>query len=124
MAVELDQWQNADTARLGCAVRSMDDFSGFLTWWHVEGRGNHGEHMAFVQCLAFGANGERYPAQEKHAQQVFNYEPIDALTSNDERKSALANSIEPALRRSMEMRGIAANAGGYETKLIGFIEVV
>ena len=123
VAEEIRRWQGVDSEQLGCAVANGNGEAGLAAWWFVGGRGTKGEHVAYVQCLACGASGERLPAVEKRASELLRGSVTAPAMSADGRMKLLADAMEPALRRAMEMRGLAPEQGGYEVKLLGLVEM-
>ena len=121
VAAEIGRWQKADAEHLGGCVRSPDGQEGIAGWWYVEGRGAKGEHVAYVQCLAFGPDGTRLPGVERTAEKLLTAEPAEAPAGRDYWPEAVTDWMASAVRRSMEMRGIADDAGGFVTRPIGLI---
>lgn len=121
VAAEIQRWQAAGPEHLGCCVQSPDGQEGIAGWWYVEGRGGKGEHVAYVQFLAFSPDGTRLPAIERKAERLLTAEPKQASRENDYWQAAATDWMVSAVRRSMEMRGIAGDAGGFSTRLIGLV---
>jgi hypothetical protein len=122
VAEEIQHWQNVEPEKLGCAVRAVTGDSGLAAWWFVGGRGTKGEHVAYVQCLAFKRDGERLPAVEKRASDLLRAKSVAPAMPTEERVRLLTEYMEPALRRAMEMRGLAVEQGGFAMKLLGLVE--
>jgi len=118
---ELRRWRSADPEQLGCSVRSPNGERGIAGWWYVEGRGTKGEHVAYVQCLAFSLDGTRLPAVERLPEKLLSAEPVAIESPSEFSKKAVSDWMVSAVRRSMEMRGIIDDAGGFVTKLIGLV---
>ena len=118
---ELRRWRSADPEQLGCSVRSPNGEHGIAGWWYVEGRGTRGEHVAYVQCLAFSLDGTRLPAVERMPEKLLSAEPVTTESQSEFSQKAVSDWMVSAVRRSMEMRGIADDAGGFVTKPIGLV---
>ncbi len=122
VAEEIRRWQTVEPENLGCSVRYGGGDSGLAAWWFVGGRGAKGEHVAYVQCLACKGDGERLPGIEKRASELLRANAAAPTMPADARAKLMADFMEPALRRAMEMRGLAQDHGGYEVKLLGLLE--
>ena len=121
VAEELRHWRAADPEHLGCSVRSPSGERGIAGWWYVEGRGTKGEHVAYVQCLAFSSDGTRLPAIERMAEKLLSAEPLAIENQSEFWQTEVSDWMVSAVRRSMEMRGIADDASGFVTKPIGLV---
>ena len=74
--------------------------------------------------LAVDAEGKRLVAWERHPEKLWHAQPSSQPGANSEgRLSLFRETLEPMLQRELEHRGLAKGNRGFETKLIGWVEV-
>ncbi len=124
VATYLRKYRELPPEELGLWVQSPDGQQGILTAWAVESRGNKGQVKRLVAVLAVDMDGRRLASWERQPEMLWRLPPIASSQAQVERKLAvLHETLEPMLQRELEYRGLALSQGGFEAKLIGWVEV-
>ena len=117
----LDRYRNLPLQEIGVRVASADGRRGVLSIWHIVSQGDRGETRTTVLPLAIDESGQRLPAWERQADRLFEQPP--ALPAGRDWSGLVHEVIEPMVRRELQHRGIAGADGGYDARLIGWVEV-
>ena len=91
-----------------------------VTWWFVEGHGQHGEPIAQIIPLAVNAEGSRLPSLERAASGINDRHCAPALLISD-RSNLLSAHLEPMLQREAQQRGFVQR-GGFSARLLVWVE--
>ena len=69
--------------------------------------------------------GQRLVAWERHPEKLWHASPLLQPAANSNTMlSLLRDKLEPMLQRELEHRGLVQGSRGFETKLIGWMEVL
>jgi hypothetical protein len=93
-----------------------------VSLWQVTSQGERGEIRTHVVAVAVGHDGQRVPAWERTVDQLF-HAPA-ASRSTQPPVELLTETCESMLHRELGHRQIISEQRGYETRMIGWIEVV
>ncbi|MEZ6099964.1 MAG: SNF2-related protein [Pirellulaceae bacterium] len=119
----LGEWRSVDLATVGAAANASVDSPAVLTLWHVQTFGPGAEVGAAVIPIAVDSEGVRVPALEKQYRSVFSSPAGQPRFTTEQRTTLLVESIEPALQRELEHRGIASSERGHASELVGWVEI-
>jgi hypothetical protein len=124
VAALLRRFRDLPPEDIGVSVRSVDGIAGVLAAWLVECRGKRGSLKHAIVPLAVDADGKRLVALERHPDTLWRLQPVSESAIQKEKKLRLLREVlEPMLQRELEYRGLAVSSGGFEAKLIGWLEV-
>ena len=118
----LRAYRELPAEELGCALKSSDDRSGALSVWFVETHGEQGERRIVLITLASDTAGNRQPAWEREIESVFSLPP--ATSAAGDPSNMLLRAHEVMLQQELQHRGVAAQASGYESRLIVWLTLV
>ncbi|MDA2196943.1 DEAD/DEAH box helicase [Bacillus cereus group sp. BceL221] len=119
----IDTYKDLEPKELGVVVKSNKDHKGVVSIWYIEAHGEKQDIKSFVIPIASDINGNRKPYLEKFTDGIFKY-PITEEKNEYDRTHFLKEIIEPMLQRELLHRGIISKGHDYQTKLIGWIEIV
>jgi len=118
----MQQYRSLPEEQIGIRVRSPDERTGVISIWQVTSQRERGESRIHVLPIAIGTGGERVPAWERSVDQMFQATPTEVVTQPP--VELLIASCDAMLHRELSHRKIISEQRGYETRLIGWIEVV
>ena len=118
----LKEYRDLPPAELGIRVQSPDGRTGVVSLWQVTSQGERGEIRTHVVAVAVGPDGQRVPAWERTVDQLF-HAPA-ANRSTPPAVERITETCESMLHRELTHRQIISEQRGYETRMIGWIEVV
>lgn len=118
----MQQYRSLPEEQIGIRVRSLDERTGIVSIWQVTSQRERGESRMHVLPIAIGSSGERIPVWERLIDQLFQGSPIE--TTTEPPIDLLIASCDAVLHRELSHRKIISEQRGYETRLIGWIEVV
>lgn len=118
----MKQYRDLSLEEIGVRVKSPDNRSGVLSLWHITTQGDKGETKTIVLPLGVDTEGQRVPAWERQADNLFQAPPAQADSAN--RQHLLTDTLEPMILRELTHRGIISENRAYDAKLIGWVEVV
>lgn len=119
----IDIYRDLEPNEVGVIVKSKDDHKGIVSIWYIESQGERQDIKSFVIPIASDFNGNRNAYLEKFTDKIYNY-PVTEEKNEYDRKYFLKELIEPMLHRELLHRGIISKGHDYQTKLIGWIEIV
>jgi hypothetical protein len=92
--------------------------------WAVDARGDKGQLKRVVIPLAVDIQGKRLVTWERQPESLCRALPasLNGAAHPDERLALLRDTLEPLLQRELEHRGVVTSKGGFEAKLIGWVE--
>lgn len=117
----LNEYRDLDPTQLGIRVASNDERTGVLSVWHVTSQGERGETKNVIIPLAVNEDLERIPQWEKQIDQVF---ALPSAGKNSQGLGIDPTAFEPMIQRELSQRGVLGKDRGYESRLIGWLEVV
>jgi len=115
----LRTYRELPSEEIGCSVRSSDGRSGGLSVWFVEAHGEQGERRLVLITLASDSAGNRQPSWEREVAAAFSLPP--ATSTDDEPGKMLLRAHEVLLQQELQHRGVAAQASGYESRLVAWL---
>ncbi len=118
----IDDYRELAPAEIGIRVQSPDGRTGVVSLWHVSSQGERGETRTNLLAIAIASDGQRLPAWERSVDQLFSAAP--ATRSTQPPVELLTEACDTMLHRELGHRQIISERRGYETRLIGWIEVV
>jgi hypothetical protein len=95
---------------------------GVLSIWHVTSQGDRGETKTVILPLAIDDDGQRVPSWERHIDRLFQSPP--ALNTLASRDHLLIDTLERMMHRELLHRRIIGENRGYDSTLIGWVDVV
>ena len=118
----LERYRNVAPAELGVRVRSATQQSGVVATWEVATQGSRGETRSSVISIGIGTDCSRVPTWERSIDQLYQLEP--AGNSAGTPSELLLEILEAKLQRELVHRKIVSSRGGYDARLIGWLEMV
>lgn len=118
----LEDYRNVPANELGVRVKSPNAQSGVVATWEVTTQGGRGETRTSVVSIALSADGSRVPAWERTIDQVYQGEPASGSSSVP--FDAMLELLEAKLQRELLHRRIVSERGGYDARIIGWLELV
>ncbi len=118
----LERYRNVPPAEIGVRVRSVNGQSGIVATWEVATQGSRGESRTSVITIAIGTDCRRVPSWERTLDQLYQYEPVERSVETPNER--LFDILETKLQRELVHRKIVSARGGYDAKLIGWLELV
>ncbi|MBN9520565.1 hypothetical protein J0H58_18930 [bacterium] len=91
-----------------------------MSIWHVTSQGERGETRTAVVPLGVDATGQRVPSWERQADTLFQQPPSRGAVVGTK---VLAELVEPMLQRELHHRGGTGAKGGFDARLVGWVEV-
>ncbi|KGR75216.1 DEAD/DEAH box helicase [Ureibacillus sinduriensis] len=119
----IEIYQNQDPKYLGIIVKSRDQMNGIVSIWNVTVQGEKKDIKQYVVSIATDLDGNRIPKWEKQLDEIFQFNSADNIPDIN-REYLLKDLIEPMLQRDLIYKGIVTEDRDYQTKLIGWIEVL
>jgi len=120
----LNRWRSEKPEAVGaCAKVSGLRHRGILTVWLVQTFGNGTEVSTHLVPIAVDELGQRIPTVEKQYRDYFGQSERASGFDARERNQLMIDSVEPALQRELNHRGLATATGGYATELLVWIEM-
>jgi hypothetical protein len=124
VAASLRKFHDLPPEELGIRVNSPDGIRAVAALWAVETRGDKGQVKRVIVPLAVERNGSRLVALEGDPEKLFHLSPSSEQSSVDEKHLQLLHEVfEPMLQRELEHRGLVSGDRGFESKLIGWVEI-
>lgn len=120
----LHRFKSLDASAIGLRVRSALDRGGVLSLWQVTCQNDKGHQVTSMSSLGVDANGQRYPALEKLAGDVFQFPDATGQASQIDGVSLLHDTIEPMLHRDLLHRGLVKEGQAYQASLVGWVEAI
>lgn len=117
----INEHRDLDPSQLGIRVASNDDRTGVLSLWHVTTQGDRGETKNVIIPLAVDTDGARVPTWEKQVNQLFGLPPANGSANSP---NISTDVFEPMIQRELTHRGVLGKNRGYDSRLIGWVEVV
>jgi superfamily II DNA or RNA helicase len=125
VASYLRKFRDLPPEELGLCVHSPDGTEGVLAAWAVEARGDKGQVKRMIITLGADGQGKRHMAWERQPDKLWGAQVSSQNVKQSEKKLAiLRDSLEPMLQRELEHRGLDKVNGGFEAKLIAWVEAV
>ena len=118
----LERYRNVAPAELGVRVRSATQQSGVVATWEVATQGSRGETRSSVISIGIGTDCCRVPTWERTIDQLYQLEL--AGNSAGTPGELLFEILEAKLQRELVHRKIVSSRGGYDARLIGWLEMV
>ena len=118
----LHRYRDLQPGEIGIRVKSHDGRSGVLSIWHVTTQGDRGETKTVILPLAIDDDGQRVPSWERQIDRLFQLPP--ASNGSASRDHLLIDALEPMMHRELLHRCIISEHRGYDSTLIGWVEVV
>lgn len=123
VAASLKKYRDLPAENLGLRVNAPEGQKGVLTAWAVEAKGEKGQLKRTVALIAVDPEGRRLAAWERQPEKLWRAQPATQPSATTEGSVSLLHSvIEPMLKRELEFRGLVTGGGGFEAKLIGWVE--
>ncbi len=124
IAAHLRKFRELSPDEIGVRVQSPDGTAGVLAVWAVEARGDKGQVKRVIIPLAVDNAGKRLVTWERQAEKLCRAQPAtQSGTHADQELALLHETLEPMLQRELEHRGLVTGNRGFESKLIGWVEV-
>ena len=124
VAAHLRTFRDLPPDEIGLRVQSPDGTAGSLAVWAVETRGDRGQVKRVVISLAVDTAGRRLVTWERQVERILRAQPAsESGAHTDQELSLLRETLEPMLQRELEHRGVVTGNRGFESKLIGWVEV-
>lgn len=120
----LNDYRYSDPKQLGIVVQGTDHTSGVVSIWFVEVQGDKRETKSVVIVLSSDLEGNRVPNWERKIDILYQLPSVKAENGIPNRNYFLTEVFEPMLQRELVYRGIVSEDRDYQTKLIGWIEIV
>ena len=117
----LRRYRDLEPHEVGIRVQSDDGRTGVLSLWHVTTHGDRGETKNLIVPLALDTDGQRVPAWEKQVDRLFSFSPA---SKSEIAPGISVDSFEPMIQRELGHRGVLGEHRGYDSRLIGWVEVV
>ncbi len=117
----LERYRNVPPSELGVRVRSTNQQSGIVATWEVATQGSRGETRNCVISIAIGTDCSRVPSWERTIDQLYQSEPADSSVNIP--RDTLFEILEAKLQRELVHRKIVSSRGGYDARLIGWLEL-
>jgi hypothetical protein len=99
-----------------------DDACGVLTFWHIHIHGPGGQYQQRIVPIGVDENRERSRAVERLAGRLRELQP-SAITSNPDRRKAIAERIPEMLQRELSHKGWLPENASFSSKLIAWVEI-
>jgi hypothetical protein len=90
--------------------------------WQVTSQGERGESRTHIVALAIASDGQRLPAWERSADQLFRSAESQQTTTPPVER--LVSAFDVMLHRELGHRQIISQQRGYEARMIGWLEIV
>lgn len=119
----LHRFKSLDSSAIGLRVRSALDRGGVLSLWQITCQNDKGHQVTSMSSLGVDINGQRYPALEKLAGDVFQFPDATGQASQIDGVRLLHDTIEPMLHRDLLHRGLVKEGQAYQASLVGWVEV-
>ena len=116
----LERWRELSPDELGASVEDHEEMA-VVTWWFVEGHGQHGEPIAQIIPLAVNGEGSRLPSLERAASGITNRHWAQPAFLISDRTNLLSAYLEPMLQREAQQRGFVQR-GGFSARLLVWVE--
>ncbi|QDS97684.1 DEAD/DEAH box helicase [Adhaeretor mobilis] len=117
----IEEFRELDPVQLGIRVASADGQSGVLSLWHVTTHGDRGETKNLIVPLGIDTEGARVPVWEKQVNQLFRLPPASGSASP---LKIATDVFEPMIQRELSHRGVLGKDRGYDSRLVGWVEVI
>jgi superfamily II DNA or RNA helicase len=125
VAESLRKFRELPPSELGLRVQSPDGCAGVLAAWAVEARGDKGQLKRMIITLGIDEDGRRRVAWERQPEELWK---APAASNNalqtDDKPTILRDGLEAMLQRELEHRGLDKVNGGFEAKLIAWVEAM
>ena len=120
----LHRFRELPPEEIALKVRSPDHTPGSLSVWQVETHGGRGEGKTQIVVVGVTDDGGRVFAWERQVDTIYRAESASLDNISDpfiaRKKLAVAESY---LRQELAQRGVSQHDGGYDAKLIGWLEL-
>jgi len=120
----LKRWRALPPEDIGVAVEVESAESGVLTFWIIQSHGKKGDKRTHLQAVGVGLDGARSVGLERRGEAVLRGAAATPFLAPLQRRTLLAQHIEPMLRRELLHRGVISDESGYSADLIGWVEVM
>ena len=121
LVLYMTRYRSLPPTEVGIRVRSNDRRAGVLSIWYVTTQSERGGTRTTVLPLAVDNQGQRTPAWERKADQLFHLPPASHATPP--KTELLTEVLEPMILRELQHRGFISENAGYNARLIGWVEV-
>lgn len=118
----MNRYRTLPTQEVGVRVRAGDIGTGILSLWHVTTQGDRGEIRISIIPLAVDFHGQRIPSWGRQIDSLFHLP--HATVDTPPRLDLLNQFLEPMMQRELQHRGVLGEKGGYDARLIGWLELV
>lgn len=123
VAILFRKFRDLPPEELGVRVQSPDGTTGVLGIWSVEARGEKGQVKRMIVPLAVDTEGKRLVSWERQPEKLWIAPPSTSKRIQTDQLALLRKFLEPMLQPELEYRGLETGSRGFESKLIGWVEV-
>ena len=118
----LERYRNVPSSELGVRVLSASEQSGVVATWEVATQGSRGETHTCIITIAVGSDCKRIPSWERTIDHLYQLEP--AQGKSEIPNELLLGILESKLQSELIHRKLISSNGGFNARLIGWLEVV